>query len=298
MKDFVLLIAAITLWAIVWRVLAKHWRSKGWSGLISHVSAGLSGFVVSVIALCLLLPGKSEQEPAAVPPDASEAGRATLAHSDEASGADSQKSVSVPPMPTVFTGAASEGAVTADNWPTAITLTLKQSDDEKRYLADQTCLDETACYGPKRFKQYILKRYPDLARVRYHPLPEEADDSEIVTNRRESFFQSLFFAKQIQLANGQNLYDFMVSCSKGLTPLDAAEVAYDDKVKGSYFDIQYFPTLRRIDTGEPVELQILFERRGDKLIARSPFFTSNALQYPDFLTRHRVTCWHRGAAAT
>ncbi|WP_232451392.1 hypothetical protein [Burkholderia ubonensis] len=165
------------------------------------------------------------------------------------------------------------------------------SADEARFLADQTCLDESECYGPKRFQRYIFKRYPDISKITYKALPADASDPDTIALRKEQFYQSLYFSKQIQLANGQSLFDFMRLCSRGFTALDAAEVAYDDKAKASYFALQYFPTLRRVDSGKPVELQILLERRGDKLIPGSAFFTSNALQYSDFLKRHNVTCW-------
>ena len=166
------------------------------------------------------------------------------------------------------------------------------STDEARFMADQTCFDERECYGPKRFQRYIFKRYPDISKITYKALPADANDPDTIALRREQFYQGLYFAKQIQLANGQSLFDFMRSCSRGFTALDAAEVAYDDKAKASYFALQYFPTLRRVDSGKPVELQILFERRGDKLIPGSAFFTTNALRYADFLKRHNVTCWN------
>ncbi|MCA8198873.1 hypothetical protein [Burkholderia vietnamiensis] len=166
------------------------------------------------------------------------------------------------------------------------------STDEARFLADQTCLDESECYGPKRFQRYIFKRYPDISKITYKALPADANDADTLAMRKEQFYQGLYFAKQIRLANGQSLFDFMRSCSRGFTALDAADVAFDDKAKASYFALQYFPTLRRVDSGEPVELQILLERRGDKLIPGSSFFTSNALRYSDFLKRHNVTCWN------
>jgi hypothetical protein len=83
-------------------------------------------------------------------------------------------------------------------------------------------------------------------------------------------------------------------CSRGFTAHDAAEVGYDEKPKTPHFDLQYFPTLERIDGGKPTELQILLERRGDQLIARSPFFSSNVLRDPDFLAKHHVECWAKG----
>ncbi|TKC83449.1 hypothetical protein FAZ69_23455 [Trinickia terrae] len=300
MKEFVLLTAAIAVWVLVWTVLAKYWKRKGHGALLAHMSAGVSGFVVCSILFIAELSGKSAPGDGKSSVDASAPKAAVVqaAQKNESGSNVPQAGAKVEPdMPVAFTGAASEGAVTAENWPKSVTIVLPVSEDEKRYMADYVCLDESECYGPKRFQRYIFKRYPGLARVQYHPLLEDASDSELVSNRKENFFQSLYFSKQIQLANGQSLYDFMRSCSRGFTALDAAEVGYDEKMKAPYFDLQYFPTLRRADTGEPIELQILFERRGDKLIARSPFFTSNALRYSDFLRRHNVTCWNKGTMA-
>lgn len=86
----------------------------------------------------------------------------------------------------------------------------------------------------------------------------------------------------------------MRSCSLGLSSLDFAETGFDDKVGISYFDMQYFPTLQRVDTGAPVELQILLERRGDRIVARSPLFTTDALGDAEFLKPHHVDRWNVG----
>lgn len=201
------------------------------------------------------------------------------------------KALALPPLPVTFTGAASGTTVTAENWPSAASISIAQSEDEKRYLADQVCLDEAECYGPKRFRRFVFKRYPDIARVTYRPEAGDVQDKDTLEQRKEFFFQGLYFAKKIQLANGQSLYDFMRLCSKGFSAVDGAEVGFDTATKSSYFDLQYFPVLRRADTGEPEEMQILLERRGDKIVARSPFFTTNALRFSDFLERHHLTCW-------
>ncbi|SOT45078.1 conserved hypothetical protein [Burkholderia cenocepacia] len=294
MKEFVLVVAAVAIWGAVWRALAKHWRAKGWGALISHTAAALAGFVVSIVPFIILGPGKDQPSATAVSNNVSahESVKLVRAESDDAKKSPSTESGNVPALPAVFTGAASDGALTAENWPKVATVALNQSDFEKRYLADQTCLDETECYGPNRFERDIVKRYPDIAKIRYRPVQDEADDAGTVAMRREQFVHGLYFAKQIKLANGQTLFDFMRTCARGFTSLDGAESAYDSKNGTSYFDLRYYPTLRRVDTGEPIELQILFERRGDKLVAQSPFFTTNALRYTDFLQRHNVKCWN------
>ncbi|KVQ57513.1 hypothetical protein [Burkholderia territorii] len=294
MKEFVLVVAAVAIWCAVWRALARHWRAKGWGPLISHTAAALAGFVVSIIPFIILGPGKGEPgaTPASENVSKQESMKPVRADGDDAKKSPSAESGNVPTLPAVFTGAASDGALNAENWPKVATVALDQSDFEKRYLADQTCLDETECYGPKRFERDIVKRYPDIAKIKYHPVQDEADDADTVAMRREQFVHGLYFAKQIKLANGQTLFDFMRTCARGFTSLDGAESAYDSKSDTPYFDVRYYPTLRRVDTGQPIELQILFERRGDKLVAQSPFFTTNAVRYADFLQRHKVECWN------
>lgn len=91
---------------------------------------------------------------------------------------------------------------------------MAQSTDEKRLIKDQTCLDESVCYGPKRFKRYTFKRFPDLAHVKYEALASDADDSDMVSTCRDNFIQGLYFAKQIQLANGQS---FMTLCARAVS---------------------------------------------------------------------------------
>jgi hypothetical protein len=298
MKEFIFLIA-IAIWAVVWKMLVTHWRRKGWAAVTSHLSAGVLGFVVALIFFGVLVPDKNEPGDAQSSSSAPAPKVAAQAERRDGDEKDVPRAAAnaVPKLPVVFTGAASEGAVTAGNWPTSGTITLPISKDEKQYLADAFCFDEAECYGPKRFQRYISKRYPDIGRVQYRPLPAEASDSEIVSTRKANFFQSLYFAKQIQLANGQSLYNFMRSCSRGFAALDAAELAHDSKENTPYFDLRYFPVLRRTDTGKAEEMNIIFERRGDKLIAGSPFFTSNALRYPDFLERHKLTCWNGATKA-
>ncbi|CAE6784463.1 hypothetical protein R69658_04228 [Paraburkholderia aspalathi] len=301
MKEFILLIAAIAIWATVWRFAAKHWRRKGWNAVISHLSAAVSGLVLSFVFLCVFLPARKAQN------------EDVAATSAQTSGAPVQNNDSVSPpsagdsvkngkseigasgvtrgiagnLPKEFTGLPSTDA----EWPKVASASLPVSDDEKTFLADRTCLDESSCYGPGRFKRYILKMYPDIAHVKFVPDRSEEDDEDTLALRRQFFVQSLYFAKQIQLANGQSLFDFLRNCSKRVSWLNAAEETDDSKTRASYFDLRYFPVLRSRQTGREVEMNMVFDRRGNQLIATSPFFSSNALKEPDFLARHELECW-------
>ncbi|WP_322027307.1 hypothetical protein [Burkholderia sp. BCC1977] len=280
MKEFLLLLVVFAIWVATWRLLARHWRSKGWNAVVSHAAAAIVGFVLCIFAAGIILPPSESTQ-------TSEKPAAVTAETEHAASA-------IVPVETAKASAASSADATTkshESWPTPATMDVPRLGEEKRYVADQTCLDESECYGPKRFERDIFKRYPDLAKIKYHPLQDEANDADTVAMRREQFVHGLYFAKQIKLANGQTLFDFMTTCATGFNSLDGAESAYDTKTNVSYFDVRYYPTLRRADTGEPVEMQILFERRDDRFVAQSPFFTSNAVRYADFLQRHRLKCW-------
>ncbi len=53
---------------------------------------------------------------------------------------------------------------------------LLPSKDEAQFLAEYGCVDEVDCYGRGKFDRYIVKTYPDIARVRFKLPPELADD--------------------------------------------------------------------------------------------------------------------------
>lgn len=275
MKFVFIFLIAIVIAALGWRFVARWLRRKGRGVVISHLLGVNSGFLLGFVFLAAAV---------VISPPPSPAKSASAAVRSESKNESQSRAAS-----TVV--AASDTVKSATEWPTVASVTVPVSKDEARLLADHSCLDDSECYGTKGFHRFIVGRYPDIAKVHYPSSDGASEDPEIVAIRKENFAQALYFAKQIQLANGENLFDFMRRCSRGFTAYDSAEVGYDGKTKSSYFDIQFFPTLRRIDNGEPVELQLLYERRGDQIVATSPFFSSNALRFEDFMQRHHVVCW-------
>jgi hypothetical protein len=169
---------------------------------------------------------------------------------------------------------------------------LRQSDQEKKFLDDFICVDESACFGPKSFERYILTTYPEIARVRFKLPPELAEeDKEDIEHVRQDFRRGLYFAKQIRLADGRTLYDLLVKCSKSISPFNWAQVTWEPGTEKRYIAMQYFPVLRQDATGEPFELQILLKRTEDKIEALSPLFSSSVLREVDFMQKHGVSCW-------
>ncbi len=171
-------------------------------------------------------------------------------------------------------------------------INIPQSDQEKQFLNGYICAEEPECFGPKTFERYILATYPDISTVKFKLPPDLADeDKEDVEHTKQDFRRGLFFAKQIRLANGQSLFDFLVKCSKSISPFNWAEITRDLKTGKTYFAMQYFPVLRQDATGDEFELNILFTRVGDTIEASSPAFSSSVLRDANFMNEHGLSCW-------
>jgi hypothetical protein len=186
----------------------------------------------------------------------------------------------------------------AVNWPAASAtslagITVPQSADEKKLLADFSCLDERECYGPRKFGKHIFAKFPDIAKVRFATPKDVADDPEVKAQMQNDFRIGLYFAKQITLANGQTLFDLLTKCSRRVSPLNWAQVASDPKTRELYFHMQYFPVLKQKGSDGEFEINLLFKRIGDRIEAQSPYFSTNALIHPDFLDRHGLECWRQ-----
>ena len=77
---------------------------------------------------------------------------------------------------------------------------VEQSDDEKKYLADFPCIDESECYGSRKFDSYILSKYPDIKKIQFNPSTETTEEDKKTSADSElAFHRGLYFAKQIQL---------------------------------------------------------------------------------------------------
>ncbi|MHA7682440.1 hypothetical protein [Cupriavidus sp. PET2-C1] len=182
-------------------------------------------------------------------------------------------------------------AAAPSNGPSPASFTVPMSQEERHFLSDQICVDESACFGPKRFDKFIASKYPDIAKKRYLPPRNAPLDKEEVEYMQVDFRRGLYYAKLIRLANGQSLFDFLTKCSKRLSPYNWAQIAFEPKTRQPYVGMQYFPVLKQKGTGDEFEMQILLDRHGDTITARSPFFSSNVLRYSNFLDRHGLECW-------
>ncbi|MFZ6709761.1 hypothetical protein [Undibacterium sp. TC9W] len=96
----------------------------------------------------------------------------------------------------------------------------------------------------------------------------------------------------MKLANGQNLYDFLIQCSGPWDINNRAEFDFDSKQNQSYFYLQYFPKLRKTVDSQPIELNLVFDRRGETLVPNSMAFSTHVLNSKDFLNKHGLKCWN------
>jgi hypothetical protein len=174
-------------------------------------------------------------------------------------------------------------------------VTVAKSEEETRLLKDFYCKNETQCFGLKKFNRYVFSRFPDLTAIRANPIGDLGEHHQGLDTDKLDFYRALYFAKLIKLADGLTLFDFMRQCSKGFTPLDEAQMSWDKSVRegesNPYIEMQFFPVLRKKGTGEEYEMQILLERREDKIIAQTPWFSSDIFRHSDFMNRNGLECW-------
>lgn len=175
---------------------------------------------------------------------------------------------------------------------TEFSVTIPQSKIEANFFQNFQCVDENECYTERKFERDFLKEYPDILKRKFAPSNDEKNDKELLEIRRGNFRRGLYMAKIIKLADGRTLFDFLTQCSKGFGNYSGAEIAFTPKDGTPYLYIQFFPTLRQKGSNDEFEMQILIDRVGDKVVARSPYFSTNILKNPDFMDRHGLECWH------
>jgi len=167
--------------------------------------------------------------------------------------------------------AAAASAPTTNAMPPVVTVKLPQSAEEKHFLDDN---DDEA------FDRAILKANPDIRRAPFKPDGAVVDDKDTTNMYRLSYHRGLYFAKQIRLADGSTLYDFLANCARTFNYLDGADRG---AVEGdmSHLDLRYYAVLRRRDTGADIEVTLSFDRAGDE-VRGTTGWAQHALRDADF----------------
>lgn len=162
------------------------------------------------------------------------------------------------------------------------TITIPQSKDEIAWLESG---DSDA------FVKAAKHAYPEIGSIKFTPSPDMKEDAETLAMYRNSFYAGLYFAKQINTGDGISLFNLMTKCGRLKDPTSGADMgAANGDHKTRWLNLQFFPTFRRMESDEKIDLQILFERSGDKIIARSPLFSSHVVDGPSFMRDHGVRC--------
>jgi hypothetical protein len=141
-------------------------------------------------------------------------------------------------------------------------------------------------YGEK-FDKFIYKKFPDIAKVKFHPIKVMTEDKDSLYLYKTAYYRGLYFSKLIKLADGETLFDLLTKCSKKMNPTDGAEF-----VRGQdfTFSLQFFPIFKQKGTGADFEEQILLVRKEDKIISNSPLFSTAILKNADFMDKFGITC--------
>ncbi|MEX3968637.1 hypothetical protein AB4Y42_41960 [Paraburkholderia sp. EG286B] len=185
---------------------------------------------------------------------------------------------------------ATEASATSEaSWPKPVTINLAQTAEEKRFLNDAGCFDD-ACFTAEKFDRFIVKKYPDIAKVHFRISKDLEGDKDAIATARMDFRRGLYFAKQIHLADGESLFDLLAKCSHSFDPNNVAQLAFDAKTNKPFIYMQYFPVFLQKGTGKNMDLNLLWDHVGDELRAQSPFFSTHVLVNSDFLAMHGIEC--------
>lgn len=157
-------------------------------------------------------------------------------------------------------------------------------------FADEQALLET--HDIAAFAKAGRRRYPDIAAVAFKPSPEMREDAETLAMYRDEFYAGLYYAKLIKAADGSSLFDLMTRCGRLKDPTSGADLGFAGmgEHKGPWVNLQFFPVFRQAGTSETTDLQILFERDGNVIKARSQLFSSHVLDSASVLQDHGVEC--------
>ncbi|WP_254228941.1 hypothetical protein [Burkholderia gladioli] len=190
---------------------------------------------------------------------------------------------------------ATEASAASDaSWPKSVTVKLDQTPEEKRFLDDAGCFDD-ACFTAEKFDRFIVKKYPDIAKIHFRVSKDLEGDKVAIADARMDFRRGLYFAKQIRLADGESLFDLLATCSRIFDPNNVAQLAFDPKTDKRFIFMQYFPVFVQNGTGKEIDVSLLWDRVGDELRARSPFFSTHVLVNSDFLAMHGIGCRPKNA---
>ncbi|WP_244102160.1 hypothetical protein [Burkholderia ambifaria] len=190
--------------------------------------------------------------------------------------------------------AAEANAASEASWPKSVIVKLAQTPEEKRFLDDAGCFDD-ACFTAEKFDRFIVKKYPDIAKIHFRVSKDLEGDKDTIADARMDFRRGLYFAKQIRLADGESLFDLLSKCSHSFDPNNVAQLAFDPKTDKRFIFMQYFPVFVQKGTGKNIDLNLLWDRVGDELRARSPFFSTHVLIDSDFLAMHGIDCRSKDA---
>ncbi|NVH74789.1 hypothetical protein FSB08_20185 [Paraburkholderia sp. JPY432] len=205
------------------------------------------------------------------------------------SGCSNDASVSGSTQTDAAGSAAGAATPPSDAWQDAV-IQLPATPEEKRFVHDVRCFDDS-CMTAERFDRYIVKTYPDIAKIHYRANRIELEDKASLEDSQMAFRRGLYFAKRIKLANGSTLFDLLATCSHDFEPTDAASVGFDKNDK-PFLYLQYIPVFYSNLEGKNVDMNMAYERVGDQLKATGSQLSTTAVVDRKFPDPEVLQCAH------
>ncbi len=153
--------------------------------------------------------------------------------------------------------------------------------------AQEGAIGTTDQYGNK-FDLFIMRKYPDLKKIKYDPDQDIRDDKESLDVYTTSFYRALYFSKLVTLSDGKNLYNYLTTCAKLNRTVTTA---MRGSVDTNQFDIQYYLELRKADDGSVVGESIYLKRDGNKFYADRTPFSYFVISDENFMKTFGLKCY-------
>lgn len=175
-----------------------------------------------------------------------------------------------------------------------IRLKFAATAEEKQLLHDLWCNDERKCYGEQSFDRFVLKEirpygFSDQNLFRRALITPAEKKKRIL-----AFHRAVYFAKQIPIAGGHMLYNFLTLCSRpDAFAQSFARIDFNESTQQKTIQISYFPSFLSSTDNSNVDIEFNFVRIGDEIVAKRDLFTPDILTQKDFLKNYNLKCWRQ-----
>lgn len=164
--------------------------------------------------------------------------------------------------------------------------------EEKQLMNDLWCNDERRCYGEQAFDRFVVSA------VKPYRFPDRQLFQRMLVNKAEkkkrilAFHRAVYFAKQIPIAMGGSLFNFLTKCSRpDAFAQSFARIDFNESTGSKSIQISFFPSFRSTTDNSNTDIEFNFVRIGDEIVAKRDLFTPDILTQKAFLKNYNLKCW-------